>query len=193
MLQYVVLIGVAINLAGSATYIRNTLRGRTKPNRVTYLMWGIAPLIATAAAISKGVGWAVVPVFMSGFCPMMVLLSSFANQQAFWKLGKLDYVCGAFSALALVLWALTKQPTIAIILAIASDGLAALPTLLKAWDHPETETGISYVFSVFGAATTFAAVKDWSFAECGFVIYLIILNVCLSISVYSRQIRMRFS
>src|SRR6476659_8048954 len=106
MLRSVVLIGVVINVTGSSRYTRDTLRGTTKPNRVTYLMWGIAPLIATAAAISKGVTWAVLPVFMSGFCPLMVLLSSFANRQAFWKLGKLDYVCGAFSALALILWAL---------------------------------------------------------------------------------------
>src|SRR5579883_2007596 len=91
MLQYLVLVGAAVNATGSARYIRDTLRGGTKPNRVTYLMWGIAPLIAAAAAWSRGVTWAVLPVFMSGFCPLMVFLSSFVNGQAYWKLGKLDY------------------------------------------------------------------------------------------------------
>src|ERR1051326_3873885 len=103
MLRYLVLIGAAINATGSFRYIRDTLRGTTKPNRVTYFMWAIAPLIATAAAVSRGVSWAVVPVFMSGFCPFLVFLSSFSNKQAYWKLGALDYVCGAFSAVALIL------------------------------------------------------------------------------------------
>lgn len=186
MLQYLVLIGGAINVAGAATYIRDSLRGTTQPNRVTYLMWAIAPLIATAAAFSKGVTWAVVPVFMAGFCPLMVFLSSFANRKAYWKLGKLDYICGVFSALALILWVITREPTIAIVLAIISDGLAAIPTLTKAWAHPETETGIAYVLSGVSALSSFVAVKHWTFEECGFAIYLVILNACLSISVYKQ-------
>ena len=187
MLQYLVLFGAAINAAGSLHYIRDTLRGRTKPNRVTYLMWGIAPLIATAAALSKGVTWAVVPVFMSGFCPLMVFLSSFVNRNGYWKLGTLDYLCGVFSALALILWALTAQPIIAIILAIISDGLAALPTLAKSWSYPETETGIAYVLAIVSASTSFAAVQHWTFAECGFPIYLVVLSSALSFSVYRRK------
>jgi hypothetical protein len=187
MLQYVVLLGALINATGSLRYIRDTLRGTTRPNRVTYLMWAIAPLIATAAAVSRGVTWAAVPIFMSGFCPLMVFLSSFANRDAYWKLGVLDYLCGAFSALALILWAITKEPTIAIVLAIASDGLAAIPTLLKAWSFPETETGISYVLAFLSASTSFAAVRHWTFTECGFAIYLVILSAMLSLSVYRRK------
>src|SRR5215471_17568624 len=99
MLQYLVLFGAAINAAGSLHYIRDTVRGNTKPNRVTYLMWGIAPLIATAAAVFKGVTWAAVPVFMSGFCPLIVFASSFVNRRAYWKLGAADYACGVFSLL----------------------------------------------------------------------------------------------
>jgi hypothetical protein len=188
MLQYLVLVGAAINAAGALRYIRDTLRGTTKPNRVTYLMWAIAPLIATAAALSRGVTWAVVPVFMSGFCPFMVFLSSFVNRSGYWKLGILDYICGASSALALILWAITDEPIIAISLAILSDGLAALPTLVKAWFHPETETGIAYVFAIVSSSTSFAAVQHWTFVECGFAIYLLILSSLLSFSVYRRRL-----
>ena len=190
MLRYLVLLGATINATGSYRYIRDTLRGTTKPNRVTYFMWGIAPLIATVAAVSKGVTWAAFPVFMSGFCPLMVFFSSFVNKQGFWKLGVLDYVCGAFSALALILWAVTREPTIAIILAIASDGLAALPTLIKAWSYPETETGISYVLAFVSASTSFAAVNRWTFTECRFAIYLVILSALLSLSVYRRKLQL---
>jgi hypothetical protein len=189
MLQYLVLLGACINATGSYRYIRDTVRGNTKPNRVTYFMWGVAPLIATVAAVSKGVTWAVVPVFMSGFCPLMVFVSSFMNKRAYWKLGGLDYVCGAFSILALILWIVTNQPIIAIILAIASDGVAALPTLIKAWSYPETETGISYVLAFISASTTLAAVRQWTFPECGFAIYLMILSAALSLSVYRRKLQ----
>lgn len=187
MLQYLVLVGAAINTTGALRYIRDTLRGSTRPNRVTYFMWAVAPLIATAAAVSRGVTWAAVPIFMSGFGPLMIFVSSFANRQAFWKLGVLDYFCGVFSALALILWAVTNDPIIAIVLAIVSDGLAALPTLIKAWSFPETETGISYVLAFVSASTSFAAVRQWNFIECGFAVYLVILSAMLSVSVYRRK------
>ena len=183
MHQYLVLAGAAASLTGWIAYVRDTLRGKTKPNRVTYFMWSFAPLIATAAALSKGVTWAALPVFMAGFCPLLVFVSSFANERAYWTLGKLDYACGVFSAMALILWGVTRQPNIAIVFAIASDGLAAVPTLVKAWSHPQTETGLAYLLAFVSAATSFAAVKHWTFPECGFAIYLLI-NATLSLCIY---------
>ena len=66
MSQYIVLIGAVINLMGVFSYIKKTVLGKTKPNKVTWLLWAIAPLIASAAAFSAGVRLAVLPVFMAG-------------------------------------------------------------------------------------------------------------------------------
>jgi len=142
-------------------------------------MWSVAPLIATAAALAKGVRWAVLPVFMSGFCPLLVFLSSFVNRQGQWALKRRDYACGAFSVMALILWLLTRQPDIAIVFAIASDALAALPTLAKARSHPGTETGLAYLLAFGSAATSFAAVRNWTFAEWAFPLYLVALNATI--------------
>ncbi len=57
MLHYLVFVGAAVNLFGHFSYIKETLKGNTKPNKVTWLIWSIAPLIATFAAISSGVKW----------------------------------------------------------------------------------------------------------------------------------------
>jgi len=114
MLQYIVLLGAVANLAGGFVYIKATLRGETKPNRVTWLIWSVAPLIATVAGLSDGVRWAVLPVFMSGFVPLLVFIVSFVNPKSYWKLEKFDYICGACSILALVLWGITKEPLVAI-------------------------------------------------------------------------------
>src|SRR5690348_16544499 len=39
-----VYVGSAIGALGTAVYLRDTLRGTTKPNRVTWLLWAVAPL-----------------------------------------------------------------------------------------------------------------------------------------------------
>jgi hypothetical protein len=188
MLQYLVLLGGAVALFGSFTYFRNILSGKTKPNRISYLMWSAAPLIATAAALSGGVRWAVLPVFLSGFGPLVIFLASFANKNSYWKLEKFDYLCGLFSVLALIFWAITKDPVVAIVFSIASDGFACVPTILKSWKHPETETGLAYLTGLFSALTSFFAVKVWTFSEFGFALYLVIANAALSFVVYRKKL-----
>lgn len=188
MLQYLVLVGLAISLFGNISYLRDTLTGRVKPNRISFVMWAAAPLIASFAAISKGVTWAVLPVFMAGFNPLCILIASLFNKKAYWKLTAFDYLCGLFSVLALVLWAVTKEANIAIIFAIASDGFAAVPTLKKAWTNPETESAVMYSTGLISTLTSFAAVRYWVFPEYGFAAYLVIIDICLILSIYGRRI-----
>jgi len=174
--QYLVIIGALVQLAGIITYIKETLKGNTKPNRVTWLLWSIAPLIATFAALSDGVQWSVLPVFMSGFGPLLVFLASFVNKNSYWKLEKFDWLCGFFSVLALILWYITKEPSIAIIFSIISDGSAGIPSLIKSWRHPETETVDPFTTGLFNSLTSFAAIKIWRFTEIAFPAYLVMMN-----------------
>ncbi len=188
MWQYLVFAGAFIQLAGVSFYVKDTIRGKSKPNRMTWLLWAAAPLIAAAAAFADGVGWAALPVFMSGFGPFLVLLASFINPNSYWRLHTFDYICGVCSALALILWALTAEPIVAIIFAILSDGLAVVPTLIKSWKYPETETGIAYVMSLLAVLTSFAAVKTWSFSAIAFPIYLVVAILVLIFAIYRKRI-----
>lgn len=184
MLQYLVLIGAAVSLIGCLSYVRETLRGKTRPNRVSWLMWSIAPMIASAAGLASGVTWAVLPVFMSGFGPFLILLSSFSNKSGYWKLETFDYLCGSLSLLALILWAVTHDPSVAIIFAIASDASAAVPTLKKAWQNPNTETYGPYIGGLFSVSTGFFAISSWTFAAFAFPAYLFLINIALMTSIW---------
>lgn len=192
MLEYLVFVGAVAALAAAFAYIRSMFRGGAKPNRVSWLMWSIAPMIGTAAAVSNGVGWAVLPVFMSGFSPLLIFIFSFATKKAYWKITPFDYGCGILSILALSLWLITKEPNIAILFAIASDGLAAVPTLIKAWHHPETESGGPFIVGLLNSLTAFAAAKIWTFSELAFPIYLVIINILLIFSIYGKKILKKY-
>ena len=179
MSQYLVFVGAIVALLGALFYIRDIFRLKTRPNRVTWLMWSIAPLIAFVAELAKGVGLAAIPVFMVGFCPLLIFIASFAKNNSYWKLGRFDYLCGLLSGAALLFWGITNEPDVAIFFAIASDGFAALPTVIKSWKYPETESSIAYVTGLFVALTSFSALKMWSFAELAFPIYLVIVDIIL--------------
>jgi hypothetical protein len=187
MFEYLVLIAASATLAAALAYIRFMFKGQTKPNRVTWLMWTIAPFTAAFAAFSSGATWAAVPVLMSGFSPFLILLASFLNKRAYWKLASFDYICGALSALALVLWYLTENPNIAIVFAIFSDTLAATPTLRKAWRNPQTESRWPFVVGVFSPMTSFLVASAWTFSEIAFPAYLVAINILLVFSVSKRK------
>jgi hypothetical protein len=188
MLEYLVFVAAIATLLATFVYVRSMFKGGAKPNRVSWLMWSIAPFIAAAAAFSSGVGWAALPVFMSGFSPFLILSASFILKKAHWKLAKFDYACGALSALALVLWFVTKDSDVAIRFAIASDALASIPTLKKAWSHPETEIAWPFIIGVFNAATSFLAIAIWTFSAYAFPAYLIGINTLLFLSVYKMKL-----
>jgi hypothetical protein len=151
-------------------------------------MWAIAPLIAAAASLSSGVGWAVLPVFMAGFSPLMIFTASFFAKKAYWKLSTFDYFCGVLSGLALVMWWLTKNPNVGIVFAISSDALAAVPTIMKSWMNPETESIWPYVVGIFGAATSLVVAALRIFSAYGFPIYLIVTNLLVLLAIYRRQL-----
>ncbi len=188
MIPTIVLIGSLIQFISGLAYLRETLLGLNKPNRVTWLLWAIAPLIASAAALTDGVGWLVLPVFLTGFNPTMIFLASFWNKKAYWKHTKVDYSFGIVSALALILWAITKEPNIAILFAIIADFLAAIPTYKKSWTHPESETGYSYMLVGIGVTSVLLATDSFSFSVVAFPIFLIVQNLIITSIIYRKKL-----
>jgi len=186
MLEFLVFVAAFASLLAALFYMNSMLKGQTKPNRITWLMWSIAPFIATTASVSNGVGLAVVPVFMSGFSPFLIFAASFFSKKSYWKLSSLDYLCGVLSGLAVALWYVTKDPNLAIFFAIVSDAIAALPTLIKGWRNPETESVWPFIVGVFSPLTSFFVTSTWGFSELAFPAYLISINVLLVFAITRR-------
>ena len=173
-------LGAFIFSIGSISYIIDTFKGKTKPNRVTFLLWAIAPLIAFFSEISQGVGLQSLLPFIVGFFPLLIFLASFVNKKAEWKITNFDITCGVLSLLGLFLWFVTKIGNIAIIFSIMADGLAALPTLKKSYYYPETENAWIYITGAIYAGITLLTIKTWNFPHYGFTIYLLLANIIIA-------------
>jgi hypothetical protein len=166
-------LGTAIGALGTAVYLRDTLRGTTKPNRVTWLLWAVAPLLAAAVELNEGVGLRALPTFMIGFLPLLVFAASFHNPASVWKIRRIDYACGLMSVVGTAVWLATRNGVLGISAAIAADFLAGVPTLMKSWTHPETETVHSYVGAVVSMAIVLLTIDQWSFAVAAFPAFIV--------------------
>ncbi|MEK7639983.1 MAG: hypothetical protein AAB424_02510 [Patescibacteria group bacterium] len=187
--QNFVILAAALNLYGSASYVIETLKGKTKPNRVTWFIWALAPLIAFAAMASEGVGLSALMTFMVGFGPLAVFVASFINRKSYWKISKLDIICGLLSLTALIVWGLTRTGIIAIALSISADGLAAIPTVIKSWKAPETEDYRVFLYSTVSAVITMLTLTSWGFANSGFPIYIFLICLILTLLIAFPKLR----
>lgn len=187
MILILILASVVQFFFGSLLYARNTFLGRSRPNRMTFLIWAAGGLIGAGAAFAAGAKWVALPAFASGIGPLLIFLASFHNPNAYWRLKATDYICGVFAVLALILWVITKDPSVAVFFAILADGLASLPTLIKSWKHPETETGVPYVLALLNAALGIYASGGLVFAKIGFIAYIIVINSCIILGVYRNE------
>ena len=179
---------LVIQLTGVFFYIRSMALGSTRPNRVTWFIWALAPLIATGFAIKAGAGISILPVFMAGFNPILVLIASFLIQNGYWKINRLDIVCGALAIFSLLLWIITHSYSIAIIFAIMSDALAGIPTIIKSWKYPDTETASAYMGGIIANILGLFIVTNWTFPVYISGFYFIALNLILVFSIYRKKI-----
>lgn len=187
--HWLVMISALISVLGSSAYIRDTLSGKTKPNRVSWSMWALAPLIGTAAALYAHADlWATVRIFLAGFLPLLVFAASFINKQSYWKLTPFDLACCFCSVLALIIWLAIDSPRGAILLAALGDGFASLPTIRKAWTHPETETGITFVASFVAVLLVLPSIPEWNIENSAFQIYLLIVNALIILAIYGKRL-----
>lgn len=135
-----VYLAAGLSVVGAFGYIRDTLRGDTSPNRVTWSLWGVEGVLAFCVEIQQHVGLAALMTLMLGLVPCAVVAASFRSRHGVWKLGAFDAVCGAVSVSGLIFWAFINEPTIALISFVVADQMAALPTIRKSWLAPSTES-----------------------------------------------------
>lgn len=185
--ENIIYIGVIISVIAYVFYLKDVINGQIKPNLVSWFIWALAPLIGVFFQLKAGAGLSVIPVFIAGFGPLLVLIFSVLNKKAYWKINSFDLICGAFSLVALIIYIMTKNLAISIIFAIISDGLAAVPTLVKAWKFPETEKAYVYWTGILNNILGLLIIKNWVFSVYSFGIYFILINMALIFSIYGRK------
>lgn len=171
-----VIVGAFISFFGALSYLKDTLKGKAKPNKVSWFVWTLAPFIAFWATVQQGVGIQSLLTFMVGFNPLLIFLASFVNKKAYWKVTKLDLTCGTLAIAGLILWQITNIANLAIFFSIFADGIAAIPTIIKSYNEPETENPNVFLGSGIAALITLFTIKMWDFEQYAFPAY--IFGIC---------------
>jgi hypothetical protein len=179
--EYFAVIGAVIASLGGLYYLYETIRGRTKPNRVTWILWGLFPMIVFIAQRVQGVEGLSWPSFAAGFTPFLIFTASFFNKKAYWKTKPRDYLLMVAGFTGIILWAITDNPNLAIVFALLADLFAGIPTIIKCYTDPATESWVAYAIGAFGFALGVLSIQIYNFQNAAFIVYLFIVNGLMAV------------
>lgn len=182
-------LGAAISVSGAALYIRDTWRGVTAPNRVTWSLWALEPLLAFGVQRQEHVGLASFMTLVLGLIPLIVLVVSFHDANAVWRIDRFDIACGILSVVGLVVWITANEPTIALVSFVVADAVAALPTVRKAFRTPESESAWAFLASVCFAVITLLTLKRFTTAGALFPLSVLSMSAVIFALVIRRDLR----
>jgi len=183
-----IFIAFALNIFGQLLYMRSILKGHAKPNLVSWGIWMLAPFLGFFFQIQAGAGLSSLPIFMAGFGPLCVVSVAMITKNGIWKINSFDIFCGAISLAALALYVFTHNLEVSILFAILSDFLAFIPTFVKSWKYPESESSSGYSWSIISNMIGLLIIKDWSFAIYSFGIYFVFANIVEMLILYRKKI-----
>lgn len=187
MKEILALIGSFIMLFCSVPYIRDTVKGKTKPNIVTWFTWSLLLGIGDAAlfaAHQDHAAWLVAGDFIATFA---VVIAGLKYGTA--KIDLFDVACQIGAIVGLVLWLVFNSPLIAIIATVAIDFIGSLPTFRHSWLKPNEETSITYAFGVLATLLVLLSLKNYTLSGWIYPAYILFSNGLLVVIItYSRRL-----
>lgn len=182
-----VFVGAALGLAGSIRYAFAIAREGARPNLVTWLLWAGAPLIGFFAQLDSGVGLPAAMTLAAGLGPLIVIVTAAIARRHDMRLGTLDLTCAAIAIAALGVWIGLEEAPLAVLFAVAADAVAALPTIVKAWQRPDSENALFYVLVAIGATITLMTIRSWEPQAWAFAAYQLTVCALLSATIAIRR------
>lgn len=171
---------VAIRLLGGAQYAFGVLRGKARPNPITWFLWGLTPLIAFFAQVAEdGLSGQALVLLALAATPLVVCVLALIKHNTRQHFTPFAITCGLLALMGIILWRVTKMPSIATAFSIAADIFATLPTLQKAYRDPDSEYPWPYALSALSMGITLLTITEWTFVVFAFPLYMLAVNVVL--------------
>lgn len=182
-------IAAAISLVSAIPYIIDTLKSKTHPNLVSWFTWTLLNGINAAAAWSTGAVQTGIFTTAAGLATGAILIvgikSGVKRYTAF------DLTCQGVALLGVVLWQVTNNPNLAVLINLGADFAGFLPTYRHALKAPHAETWQMFAISAASATLTLVSIQHYTFIALAAPLYIWSANVALTSTILLLRRRQR--
>ncbi len=189
MKEILAIIASILAIIGNVSYLKDTIRGNVKPHPYTWFIWSIVSMTTFFGGLVKGAGIGVLPTGVAEAFTIIIFL--FSLQYLFKKhkghIHKSDHYFFVIALLGLIPWAITKDPTISVIVVVTIDVIAFIPTLRKTWMRPQTERPLLYKMNVARHILTLFSLNAYNIATTLHSIAMICTNMLMTVFMRARK------
>lgn len=177
MQEVIVIVASLLAVAGNVPYLRDVIKGKTKPHPYTWLVWSIVSFVVFFGVLAKGAGMGAIPVAVSEIFTVLIFL--FSLKYGFKNPPKRDKYFLIFALLGLIPWILTNDPTISVIIMVSIDLIGFVPTLYKTFYYPKTEAWLLYATNVLRHSLILSVLGAYNIATVLHSIAMIVTNTIM--------------
>lgn len=130
---------IAITFVAFVPYIRDIVRGKTRPHVFSWVIWGATTLIVFLAQLEGKGGVGAWPIGVSGAITAFIAVLAYVRRADI-GITKIDWLFFVAAMSSLPLWYLTSDPLWAVVVLTTVDVLGFGPTVRKVYRAPQSES-----------------------------------------------------
>ncbi len=165
---------LVLNLIGYVPYIRDIFRKKVKPHRITWGIWTILTTIAAFNQVSNGGGYS--SMFFISTAVLVSFVFILSLKYGMGGASKIDRLCLILSLLLLIYWITVQETRLSTVLAVIIDGIAAIPTVIKTYHQPKTESYPQWILAGVAGLLTITAVPHFDWILIIYPLYVVLMN-----------------
>lgn len=181
----IALVASGLALWGNYPYLRDILKGKTKPHAYSWLVWSIVSATTFFGQLAKGAGVGAIPTLTSELFTIIIFVISL--KYGFKHKSHRDTLYLIIALLGLIPWYVTRDPTISVLVVVTIDVIAFMPTIGKTWLHPKTETSTLYLSNVLRHILMLFSLEAYNIATTAHSIAMITVNSVMWLLIRGRR------
>jgi hypothetical protein len=192
MIEPAPLLGVlagGVGIADTIPYVRDTLRGATRPHRATWLIWGVLAVVVCLSQYADGAAWSLVMAAVQAVLTSLIFVLSIRRGEG--GLRASEAVMIAVAGVGVIGWIVADEPLVATACVVAADVIGAAMMIPKTYRDPESETLITFVLASVGGALAAGAVGAVDLSLLLYPVYYCLVNGALALLISHRRGRRR--
>lgn len=170
------ILSVIFTLFGAMFYLMSIYKKEINPHLLSWIGWAFITLIGATAMLDSGSTWSTLFIFANSLSCISVALYSVYKKVGVWSTTVYDYVFFGFGILGIILWQTFDAPLLAIILSVLADLLFAIPTLIKVYKNPKSESATSWIPYCIAGVFGLLALGTFTPTEVLYPFYIFTLN-----------------
>jgi hypothetical protein len=161
-------------LIAAPPYVIDTIKGKTKPERITWFIFSILGVIAFVSQVAAGASWSLVFSGLDTSASILVFL--LALKHGVGGHTRLDVWALCVAGIGVVIAIVAKEPLISLLGVILADVSGFALTVKKTYENPSSETTISLLLVGTAALFGIAAADKLSLSILLYPFYLMLAN-----------------